>query len=275
MDEEFRDKAELALAPIGWSPSSVFMPSSDVNNGERSKEQTNHGLSLADEQDFRERAMLAIAPLRVVSLSDYSGELSTDVGRVDEVSEKNLSKKVETSPNNEDPSKENVTNLADTSKKGGNQDNEPVQNLCVSKPQWSDSSWMIHYKDLVEYKSEFGHCKVPRGYKSNPQLAKLVAKQHACLRNHQASRNKPTTTMTTFEPQTFPLESRTTFPYKLFSMLESCSSNDKPAITWLPHGRAFTIIDKDKFMAEIAPLYFSQTQFRSFLRQLGLWGFTR
>ena len=207
MDEEFRDKAELALAPIGWSPSSVFMPSSDVNNGERSKEQTNHGLSLADEQDFRERALLAIAPLRVVSLSDYSGELSTDVGRVDEVSEKNLSKKVETSPNNEDPSKENVTNLADTSKKGGNQDNEPVQNLCVSKPQWLDSSWMIHYKDLVEYKSEFEHCKVPRGYKSNPQLAKLVAKRHACLRNHQASRNKPTTTMTTFSA-TAPLPTR-------------------------------------------------------------------
>jgi hypothetical protein len=72
------------------------------------------------------------------------------------------------------------------------------------------------------------------------------------------------------------IEPPQTFPYKLYSMLESISSStDGPAITWLPHGRAFTIIDKDKFMAEIAPVYFVQTKIRSFTRQLNLWGFKR
>ena len=108
-----------------------------------------------------------------------------------------------------------------------------------------------------------------------PPSVRHHSSQPETTQRRQSSKNKPTTTMTTFGPQTFPLDTRTTFPYKLFRMLESCSSNDKPAITWLPHGRAFTIIDKDKFMAEIAPIYFSHTQFRSFLRQLGLWGFTR
>jgi len=47
------------------------------------------------------------------------------------------------------------------------------------------------------------------------------------------------------------------------------------AVTWLPHGRAFRIHDKIKFMRELVPLFFNQTKIRSFNRQLHLWGFRR
>ncbi|KAK1745379.1 hypothetical protein QTG54_003303 [Skeletonema marinoi] len=45
------------------------------------------------------------------------------------------------------------------------------------------------------------------------------------------------------------------------------------AVTWLPHGRAFRILDKDTFMKEVVPMFFNQTKIRSFNRQLHLWGF--
>jgi hypothetical protein len=46
-------------------------------------------------------------------------------------------------------------------------------------------------------------------------------------------------------------------------------------ITWLPHGRAFTVLDPEALVKEILPTYFHQTKFLSFIRQLNLWGFRR
>ena len=74
-----------------------------------------------------------------------------------------------------------------------------------------------------------------------------------------------------------------TFPFRLHSMLNSIddffpsagSSSDTSPVTWLPHGRAFIVLDKDKFLTDIIPVYFSQTKMRSFTRQLNLWGFKR
>jgi len=47
------------------------------------------------------------------------------------------------------------------------------------------------------------------------------------------------------------------------------------AVTWLPHGRAFRIHNKDKFMQDVVPFFFNQTKIRSFNRQLHMWGFRR
>ena len=67
------------------------------------------------------------------------------------------------------------------------------------------------------------------------------------------------------------------FPIKLYALLELADSvfEFAQAVTWLPHGRAFAILDKVKFMEDVVPLFFNQTKIRSFSRQLHLWGFRR
>ena len=67
------------------------------------------------------------------------------------------------------------------------------------------------------------------------------------------------------------------FPIKLYAMLELSESvfEFAQAVAWLPHGRAFAILDKVKFMEDVVPLFFNQTKIRSFSRQLHLWGFRR
>ncbi|KAL3791186.1 hypothetical protein ACHAWO_013617 [Cyclotella atomus] len=78
------------------------------------------------------------------------------------------------------------------------------------------------------------------------------------------------------------------FPYKLYQLLETlCSvtslsnsrlSSDEAAaasIAWLPHGRAFIIRDQAVFASKVLPVHFENIKYRSFLRQLNLWGFQR
>eukprot|EP00985_Skeletonema_marinoi_P029793 scaffold29069_cov129-Skeletonema_marinoi.AAC.2 len=70
--------------------------------------------------------------------------------------------------------------------------------------------------------------------------------------------NQPTPTCTS----TTPRRTKSEFPIK--------------AVTWLlPHGRAFQIHDKVKFMNKVVPVFFNQTKIRSFNRQLYMWGFRR
>lgn len=76
---------------------------------------------------------------------------------------------------------------------------------------------------------------------------------------------------------TSPQRPKSEFPTKLYAILELADKIPEvaEAITWLPHGRAFAIRNKDTFMKEVVPLFFNQTQIRSFNRQLHLWGFHR
>jgi hypothetical protein len=46
-------------------------------------------------------------------------------------------------------------------------------------------------------------------------------------------------------------------------------------VSWLPHGKGFTIYNKKRFAAEILPKYFKQAKFTSFTRKLNRWNFSR
>ena len=66
------------------------------------------------------------------------------------------------------------------------------------------------------------------------------------------------------------------FPYKLHAMLQYAANSEySSAVSWVDEGRAFAIRDKKVLMENVAPLFFKQSQFRSFSRQLNLWGFKR
>jgi len=61
------------------------------------------------------------------------------------------------------------------------------------------------------------------------------------------------------------------FPYKVHCML----SENNPSIQWLPHGRAFQVIDADTFVETVLTRTCRQTKWESFRRQLNLYGFGR
>ncbi|KAL9184685.1 hypothetical protein ACHAXT_012655 [Thalassiosira profunda] len=66
------------------------------------------------------------------------------------------------------------------------------------------------------------------------------------------------------------------FPHKMHDLLEyAAGSEHASAISWTPDCRAFAILDKDALVQHLLPLYFKQRKYRSFTRQLNLWGFER
>jgi hypothetical protein len=66
------------------------------------------------------------------------------------------------------------------------------------------------------------------------------------------------------------------FPGKLYRMLaEVESQGNTHIISFTPDGKAFRIHDQDAFLEEVAPKYFRQSLFNSFVRQLNFYGFER
>ncbi|KAL7534574.1 hypothetical protein ACHAXR_005962 [Thalassiosira sp. AJA248-18] len=59
-------------------------------------------------------------------------------------------------------------------------------------------------------------------------------------------------------------------------MLEYATDSEeyRTAFCWTPDGRGFVIRNRDS-LVELLPNFFSQTKYRSFTRQLNLWGFHR
>jgi hypothetical protein len=66
------------------------------------------------------------------------------------------------------------------------------------------------------------------------------------------------------------------FPGKLYRLLADVESQgNSHIVSFTPDGGAFKIHDPDAFMTDVAPNYFGQTRFTSFVRQLNLYGFDR
>lgn len=66
------------------------------------------------------------------------------------------------------------------------------------------------------------------------------------------------------------------FPTKLHYMLSTIENDGQGSvISWQPHGRCFMVHDMKEFVNSMLPLWFRQTKFASFQRQLNLYGFQR
>jgi len=63
------------------------------------------------------------------------------------------------------------------------------------------------------------------------------------------------------------------FPQQLFCILSKEAYAD--IISWLPHGKAFIVHDKKRFVEVVSPNYFKETRFESFTRKLNRWCFVR
>jgi hypothetical protein len=66
------------------------------------------------------------------------------------------------------------------------------------------------------------------------------------------------------------------FPWKLHDMLEAAESNNfGHIVSWEPDGVSFKVHKSGEFVTKIMPLYFDQTKYESFRRQLNLYNFSR
>jgi len=66
------------------------------------------------------------------------------------------------------------------------------------------------------------------------------------------------------------------FPFKLHSILENAEKfNKEEIISWLTSGKSFKIHKPKEFADSVMPQYFNQTKYRSFQRQLYIYGFDR
>jgi hypothetical protein len=70
----------------------------------------------------------------------------------------------------------------------------------------------------------------------------------------------------------------TPFPWRLHEMLEESSessSEDSQIVSWLPDGKSFKVHDPQGFSKKIIPSWFKHKCYKSFQRQLHLYGFRR
>lgn len=67
-------------------------------------------------------------------------------------------------------------------------------------------------------------------------------------------------------------KSHDNFPARLHKMV---SGGHDDVITWMPHGRAWKIIDRERLISDVIGNYYSCKKYESFTRQLNGWGFKR
>ena len=66
------------------------------------------------------------------------------------------------------------------------------------------------------------------------------------------------------------------FPWKLYEMLERANKEDfSSLVSWMPGDSSFKVHDAENFVKTVMPRFFKQTKYKSFQRQLNLYGFTR
>jgi len=67
-----------------------------------------------------------------------------------------------------------------------------------------------------------------------------------------------------------------TFPWKLHEMLEMASEEGfDEIVSWLPDGKSFKVHKPAAFVEIVMAKFFQQSKYKSFQRQLNLWGFER
>lgn len=75
---------------------------------------------------------------------------------------------------------------------------------------------------------------------------------------------------------TYAHSSERTFPVTLHFMLNELKSDGLDhIISWQPHGRCFVVHKQTLFVETVLPMWFRQSKFASFQRQLNLYGFKR
>jgi len=91
------------------------------------------------------------------------------------------------------------------------------------------------------------------------------AQKHKHKHNQQYERNAKQLNPNSFQ-----------FPWKLHDMLDrSFVEKFDDIVSWVDNGKAFRVHEPEFFVYNVMPRFFKQTKYKSFQRQLNLYGFTR
>ena len=94
------------------------------------------------------------------------------------------------------------------------------------------------------------------------------------LRNLDLSKLKPQRKSTPRKP--YRTYNRVRFPSKLYKLLSDVEMQDQESIlSWQPDGKSFKIHNHEVFVSTIIPSYFKMTNYKSFQKQLSVYGFRR
>lgn len=94
-----------------------------------------------------------------------------------------------------------------------------------------------------------------------------------CLESVNGSNNNDKSSVNVFPDDDEGDENAKIFPQRLMEILSN--PNNQDAISWLPHGKAFLIVNRQRFADRVLPHYFRKTKYTSFTRKLNRWNFTR
>ena len=153
----------------------------------------------------------------------------------------------------------------------GNPDDEPSFSVFPQCPP--DSTMVQTGLPMSDQEGEETHVNSDTGHISLPSLQSEVNADNAA-NGHPAVENP------TSRQQNYPYKPSTaqqhSFPLRLQRMLDKLEADgNSDIVSWCPHGRAFVVHDPDRFVTELMPVYFNQTKYSSFQRQLHMYNFSR
>ena len=123
---------------------------------------------------------------------------------------------------------------------------------------------------MSDHEEADGHQHSDTGHNSLPSLQ---SEAHAENNISGITGVDNSTSRGNFKP---PSNQQHSFPLRLQRMLDKLEADcSHDIISWLPHGRAFMVHDTDRFVVELMPVYFNQTKYSSFQRQLHMYNFSR
>lgn len=104
----------------------------------------------------------------------------------------------------------------------------------------------------------------------------LDASNTSSLESHDASPVTPNSSKLSDKEKMSMFHKEFQFPWKLYEMLERSDQDDfSRMVSWMPGDSSFKVHDADNFVKLVMPRFFKQTKYKSFQRQLNLYGFIR
>ena len=132
---------------------------------------------------------------------------------------------------------------------------------CLSNPVNNiPSASVLSNMLLEEYASE----------EKQPQVPGTPKRSDECFVEKKSPEKAP------IPKDTVAIPKQNSFPWKLYDMLTDAEENGfESIVSWELDGMAFKVHNHDLFLETVMPLYFDQTKYESFRRQLNLYGFSR
>eukprot|EP00977_Amphora_coffeiformis_P021546 scaffold9455_cov163-Amphora_coffeaeformis.AAC.5 len=153
----------------------------------------------------------------------------------------------------------------------GNPDDEPNFAIFPNCPPDSSSNGQMGLSmsdqegEEAHVNSDTGHSLPSLQAEANPDNS---SNSHLAQENSSSRQQNYTYKTSTVQQHSFPLRLQ-----RMLDKLEADGNSD--IVSWCGHGRAFVVHDPDRFVSELMPVYFNQTKYSSFQRQLHMYNFSR